>query len=93
MLGKETGFWGKVLMSHSSESLGKYVLNLYARAWRVSTGTPRLLGKAMADLKNRIGGHARLVSVSDDKIALEVTGCEFGNERIKESRGSLCKVA
>jgi hypothetical protein len=82
----------KVILNVASESIGKFVLSLYAKAWKVSKWTPELLGKAMVDLKNRTGGRAELANASGDKIVLNVTRCEFGNDLIREVRGSLCQV-
>jgi hypothetical protein len=91
-LARTFGSGEKVILSVASESVGKFVLNLYAQAWNISKWTPDLLGKAMVDLKNRTGGCAELVNASEDEIALNVTRCEFGNDLIRELRGSLCQV-
>jgi len=83
---------GGVKMTLNPAYSGDSVLRAYEGEWGVKQWTPLMLGRALADYKERIGGGARVVAVGPDFIELAQTRCEFGEPREGRFSGNLCAV-
>lgn len=91
-LDRKFGTGAKVILKEASESMGAHVLGLYTSAWKVDKWTPELLGRAIVDLKAKLGGRAELVNATNEKVVLKATMCEFGDDWIRESGGLACVI-
>ena len=72
------------------QHIGEWMNSEYLAALEESPDNPELVADILVDLKQRIGGDFRVVSIDKEKIVLGNRACPFGDKVV--GRTSLCMM-